>query len=78
MGCDPLEFMAEVVMGKHNATLDQRMHCAKEVAQYIHPKLRALEVSNSVDDDGNTVPFIVGYDSLPSWLNHPKNQGADG
>ncbi len=63
LGCDPLEFLARVVLGKEKAdlawtdkatgkieivevgpNLDQKIQAAKELAQYIAPKRKAIEI----------------------------------
>lgn len=46
-GFDPVVWMAMVAAGRTdlNPTLDQRIACAKEVANYIAPKLRSTEAT---------------------------------
>lgn len=47
-GKDPFEFMA---YSMNNRRIDYvtRVQCAKELAQYMQPKLRAVEVSGNPD-----------------------------
>ena len=46
-GFDPIVWLAMVAAGRTdlNPTLDQRIACAKEVANYIAPKLRSTEAT---------------------------------
>lgn len=54
-----------------------RVSCAKELAMYLYPKRKAIEVSNALDGEGNTKPFIVAYDTLPGWLERKKELEAE-
>lgn len=58
LGVDPIEILLLVVKGDWAAlgyknpltiTLDQRINAAKEVAQYIVPKKRSVELSGELD-----------------------------
>lgn len=52
---------------------DLRVKCMAEVAQYLEPKRKALEVSNAEGEDGEKVPFLLDYTSAPGWLTDPRN-----
>ncbi len=73
-GCDPLEFLADVVVGKTKVplthitsktgklvtikglpTLDQRLSAARELAQYIAPKRKAIEIG----DPDNVLEILI-------------------
>lgn len=48
LNCDPLEGMARIAMDLNNSPeLRGRMYA--ELAQYVHPKKKAVEVSGKVD-----------------------------
>ena len=56
MGCDPIEFLCLVVMAdvarlKEAPDLNQRIACAKELATYIAPKLKAIELTGGEGSD---------------------------
>ena len=66
-----------VVLGLHEGvpiiremapSYELRVSCAKELAMYLYPKRKAIEVSNAVDPNGDTKPFILDYETLPGWL----------
>ncbi len=42
LGCDPIEILAKVAMDKNHA-IELRVSCAKELASYVYPKLKAIE-----------------------------------
>ncbi|KKM77978.1 hypothetical protein LCGC14_1364640 [marine sediment metagenome] len=55
LGANPIEFMALVMLDKlpktktiYEVTLEMRINCAKELAKYIFPQLRSLEVSGAI------------------------------
>jgi hypothetical protein len=47
LGCDPLVFMASVMLDASNP-IDLRMKAASELAQYIAPKRKAVEHTGDV------------------------------
>jgi hypothetical protein len=42
---NPLEFLAQVAAGQVRATMDQRIVAARELARYLVPTLKAVELS---------------------------------
>ena len=44
IGADPFEFMAKTIVNRR-AKFETRALCAKELAQYLEPKLRSVELS---------------------------------
>jgi hypothetical protein len=47
MGCDPLEAMLEIAIeAKKNGDLSLSLSAYKELAQYVAPKRKAIELSN--------------------------------
>lgn len=53
LGCDPITIMALICMDEENPP-ELRGKMASELAQYIHPKRRALEHSGP---DGGKIPL---------------------
>lgn len=47
-GVDPHFWMVDVLT-KQRVTYDLKLQCAKELAQYLEPKLRAIELSGSAE-----------------------------
>jgi hypothetical protein len=47
-GFDPIRGMIEL-LNEPGATRDQRITLTKELAKYVHPQKRALEVSGNID-----------------------------
>ena len=58
---DPFEAMIDILANKRTQSL-LRFHCAKELAQYIHPKLTAIKMSGDPDN-----PLIV-YQEMSSEM----------
>lgn len=44
-GCDPIDELATIAMDK-NVDIDTRVKVLRDLAQYVHPKRRSIEVSN--------------------------------
>jgi hypothetical protein len=44
-GCDPIAAMAEMAVDK-NVAIDIRVKLLRDLAQYVHPKRRSVEISN--------------------------------
>jgi len=61
LGCDPIEGMARIAMDE-TAELGIRAQMYKELAQYVAPKRKAIEVTG---EDGGP---IKGELSLVAWL----------
>lgn len=64
LGCDPIAFLCYVVMAdidklKDMPTLDHRISAAKELAGYIAPKLKSVEIKS--DDLNSALVFKVAY-----------------
>jgi len=55
LGCDPLEVLATICNDKKEET-SLRLHAAKELANYIYPKRKAIEHST---EDGESLSFTV-------------------
>lgn len=43
IGVDPFEFLAKSLKN-HNVKFDQKVNCAKELAKYLEPQLRSVEM----------------------------------
>ena len=51
IGCDPLEAMLEIaIQAKNEGDLSLSLSAYKELAQYVAPKRKAVEVSGDVDN----------------------------
>ncbi len=61
MGCDPIAGMARIAMDE-SADLGIRAQMYKELAQYVAPKRKAIEVTG---EDGGA---IKGEITLTAWL----------
>ena len=61
LGCDPLEGMAMLAMDP-NASPELRGRMYSELAQYLYPKRRAMEVKA---DEGPRVSFFINTDYPP-------------
>jgi hypothetical protein len=48
LGVDPHRFMAEIIADKHADRL-LKLNAAKELAQYIEPKLKAIEHTGDIE-----------------------------
>ncbi len=59
LGCDPLEIMARIAIDI-NEDINLRFNAAKELAQYIAPKRRSVEMS---DGEGGPVKLAL------VWMN---------
>jgi len=55
LGCDPLEVLATICNDKNEDT-SLRLHAAKELANYIYPKRKAVEHST---ENGESLSFTV-------------------
>lgn len=58
--CDPHEWMADVLK-KPGVALEIKMQAAKELAQYLEPKLRSTELSGNNDNPVRLVIETVSY-----------------
>src|SRR5680860_155693 len=61
LGCDPIEGMARIAMDEA-ADLSIRAQMYKELAQYVAPKRKAIEITS---EDGDA---IKGEVTLSGWL----------
>ena len=60
IGCDPLEAMLEIaIQAKNEGDLQLSLSAYKELAQYVAPKRKAVEVSGSEDQ----VPIQIVWKS---------------
>jgi hypothetical protein len=81
LGCDPLEGMARIAMGE-NAELSIRAQMYKELAQYVAPKRKAVEVTGEGGDPlqlelKSLIEEIQNVPSIPpSKRNRPPNSTA--
>lgn len=48
LGVDPIRIMAQFASGKLAEDADQQLAAAKELAQYVHPKKRSLDVNKEI------------------------------
>ena len=62
LGCDPIEGMAQIAMDISNP-VEIRARMYAELAQYIAPKRKSIEVGGG---DANRVVFNIGIDRRPS------------
>jgi hypothetical protein len=58
LGCDPIEGMAQLAMDE-GADRSLRFQAFKELAQYIHPKRKAIEISGENDKPTQTSGVLV-------------------
>jgi len=56
LGCDPIVGMAKIAMDK-NADLQLRGSMYKELAQYVYPKRKAVEVSGT--GEGGAITLVM-------------------
>ena len=61
LGCDPIEGMAVIAMDP-NTDDSLKMQCYKELAQYIAPKRKAIDMEASLD--GNVTIEVVRVSDL--------------
>lgn len=83
LGCDPIAGMARIAMNTKNR-IELRAHMFKELAQYIAPKCRAVEIR---DEAEKVQPLIVvpkpcataeeWHKQVQEYLNK-KGNGSDG
>lgn len=78
-GCNPFEVLAQIAAGKLQSGDDfiemkrairLRMEAAAELAQYLSPKLKAVELSNK---DGEGLQLFINT-TLPADNNYEKNK----
>lgn len=62
VGCDPIEGMARIAMDE-TAELGIRAQMYKELAQYVAPKRKAVQITG---EDGGPIKSEV---TLTAWLN---------
>lgn len=55
---DPIMKMAEIASNDENEPA-LRLQGWKEVAQYVYPKLKAIEVTQGTDEDGETKAWTI-------------------
>jgi hypothetical protein len=60
--CDPLRVLAKFVSGEIAAPVEARLSAAKELAQYVAPKKRSLDMSAHVK--GNVTYNVVNYSEV--------------
>lgn len=48
LGVDPIRIMAQFASGELAEDADQQLAAAKELAQYVHPKKRSLDVNKEI------------------------------
>jgi hypothetical protein len=64
LGCDPIEAMARIAMkAEVDGETEIALRAYKELAQYVAPKLRAIEVT---EDRGETEPMTFNFNVLPA------------
>ena len=56
LGCDPIEGLALIAMDT-KAAPELRVRCYAELAQYVHPKRKAMELGPG--KDGESLKIIV-------------------
>ena len=75
LNCDPIGYMAQVMMDEE-AHPQVRFSAAKELAQYIAPKRKAIEVT--AEDSETDIPLIRvhwGRSDEPSADGHANGEG---
>ena len=55
---DPIMKMAEIATNDENEPA-LRLQGWKEIAQYVYPKLKAVEVTQGMDEDGETKAWTI-------------------
>ena len=66
LGCDPIEGLAKIALDPKTKD-DLKLRCFAELAQYIYPKRKAVDVST--DEDRNfkvTIAHIGGRAPIPT------------
>ena len=59
MGCDPVEAMAKIAMdAEAGGDTDTALRAYKELAQYVAPKLRSVEIT---EDKGEPEPMVFNF-----------------
>ena len=77
MGLDPFEGLAEICTkrnsdGDYFYGVEVRVPCLKELAQYVAPKLRAME--HNVSSDGTPLGFqIINFGGMSNGLTNTRN-----
>jgi len=61
LGCDPIEGLAKIAIDPETK-LDLRVRCYAELAQYIYPKRKALDLSTGEDSSMTVVIRHIGAD----------------
>lgn len=56
LGCDPIEGLARLAMEEKTAP-ELRVRCYAELAQYVHPKRKAVELGSA--KDGEPLKIVV-------------------
>jgi len=79
------EIVEDVVLGTHKGEpiirkmapgYDLQVACAKELAQYLYPKRKALELTGG---DGEELSLVlVDSTTLPGWKSDPRNPANQG
>ncbi len=66
---DPFLFLAEVVSGKRKSSMALRIQAAKELCEYLEPKLSRQELKAEVDNKGGValIPVLHGSNSEQDW-----------
>jgi hypothetical protein len=78
LGCDPIEGMAQIAMDETNsAELRGRMYA--ELAQYVAPKLKAIEHSGGLETPRYVARVPLGRLSVEEWeqMHRPLNGSGE-
>jgi hypothetical protein len=73
LGCDPIEGLAKIAMdGKNSAEL--RARCYMDLAQYVHPKRKPVDVAMQPPTEMNVITNIESAPSEPDVGNLRNTQ----
>jgi hypothetical protein len=66
LGCDPIAGMARIAMNTKNP-IELRAQMFKELAQYIAPKRKAIELHEEIPAQSFVIRAPAGCESIEEW-----------
>ena len=72
MGCEPLVEIAKMGMNEKNE-IEIRERCFADIAPYLHPKLKPVDVSS---DESLVINVLTKFDPGSSNGGYPNDSGA--
>lgn len=70
MGLNPTQEIIRIIQDKATAP-DVRARLLQDLQQYVAPKLKSIEISGSLDDDGRPIEIVSYKGVLKNELNSP-------